>query len=152
MNFGVFYDEFARKSIPGFWSKIPDAADSLAFVPRFVIQEHYARSHHFDFRLERDGVLKSWAVPKGIPDELGGKRLAVEVEDHAIEFGSFEGKIPLGEYGAGEINIWDNGECEYHEWGENRIVVSLKGNRVAGKFAMVRFKPPETQKWLLIRL
>lgn len=152
MNLGAFCDEFVRKSMPGFRSKIPDATDSLAFVPRFVIQEHHARSHHFDFRLERDGVLKSWAVPKGIPEEPGVKRLAVEVEDHSIEFGSFEGEIPAGEYGAGQIKVWDNGECEYHEWEENRIVFSLKGNRVAGKFSMVRFKPPETQKWLLFRL
>ena len=121
-------------------------------MPRFVIQEHHARSHHFDFRLERDGVLKSWAVPKGIPDEPGVKRLAVEVEDHSMEFGSFEGKIPSGQYGAGEIKIWDDGKCEYHEWGMDRIVVSLSGNRVVGKFALVRFKQPERQKWLLFRL
>lgn len=121
-------------------------------MPRFVIQEHHARSHHFDFRLERRGVLKSWAVPKGVPEESGVKRLAVQVDDHAIEFGSFEGTIPAGEYGAGKIKIWDDGECDYHEWGENRIVFSLRGNKVAGKFALVRFKPPETQKWLFLRL
>jgi bifunctional non-homologous end joining protein LigD len=117
-----------------------------------VIQENHARSHHFDFRLERDGVLKSWAVPKGIPEGQRVKRLAVEVEDHTIEFGSFEGTIPAGHYGAGEIKIWDDGECEYHEWGENRIVFSLNGKRVVGKFALVRFKLPEKQKWLLFRL
>ncbi len=137
--------------MPGFKSKRSDLNDSFSFVPRFVIQEHHARSHHFDFRLERDGVLKSWAVPKGVPEEPGVKRLAVEVEDHAIEFGSFEGSIPAGQYGAGEIKIWDAGECDYREWGEDRIVFSLHGKKVAGKFALVRFKQPESQKWLLFR-
>ena len=121
-------------------------------MPRFVIQEHHARTHHFDFRLEKDGVFKSWAVPKGLPDAPGIKRLAVQVEDHALAFGDFEGTIPEGEYGAGEIRIWDRGSYEPEEWTEARIVFVLSGCRIAGRFTMVRFKEPDTQKWLVFRL
>ena len=73
---------------------------------RFVIQEHQARTHHFDFRLEKDGVFKSWAVPKGIPQEAGVRILAIQVDDHELPFGDFEGKIPAGQYGAGTVVIW----------------------------------------------
>jgi DNA ligase D-like protein (predicted 3'-phosphoesterase) len=120
-------------------------------MPRFVIQEHQARSHHFDVRLEKDGVFKSWAVPKGVPEASGIKRLAVQVEDHDLAFGSFEGSIPKGKYGAGNIQVWDSGEYELTEWSEKRVLFTLLGKRVAGKFVMVRFNEVETSKWLLIR-
>lgn len=120
-------------------------------MPRFVVQEHHARSHHFDFRLEKEGVFKSWAVPKGLPEEPGVKRLAVQVKDHNLEFGGFEGSIPTGEYGAGTIRIWDTGEYDLAEWSESRIAFTLCGKRINGNFVMVRFKGPDTAKWLLIR-
>ena len=97
-------------------------------------------------------MFKSWAVPKGLPEVAGIKRLAVQVEDHRLAFGEFEGTIPEGEYGAGKIKIWDSGRYELEEWTEARIVFALSGGRLAGRFAMVRFKVPDTQKWLVFRL
>jgi DNA ligase D-like protein (predicted 3'-phosphoesterase) len=119
--------------------------------PRFVIQEHHARTHHFDFRLEKDGVLKSWAVPKGLPDRPGVKRLAVQVEDHDLDFGQFEGAIPQGEYGAGRIKIWDHGTYELEEWTVDRIAFTLHGLQVTASFNLIRFKRGGPRDWLLIR-
>jgi DNA ligase D-like protein (predicted 3'-phosphoesterase) len=116
-------------------------------LPRFVVQEHYARSHHFDFRLEKDGVLKSWAVPKGLPDKPGVKRLAVQVEDHELEFGQFEGTIPEHEYGAGRVTIWDRGTYALEKWTADSITFRLHGSRVSGRFSLVRFKESEPLSW-----
>jgi bifunctional non-homologous end joining protein LigD len=118
---------------------------------RFVVQEHYARTHHFDFRLERDGVLKSWAVPKGMPEELGLKRLAVQVEDHEVEFAQFEGAIPQGEYGAGRIKVWDHGTYELEAWTDDRIAFVLHGLRLTGSYHMIRFKHGGPRDWLVIK-
>lgn len=118
---------------------------------RFVIHEHYARSHHFDFRLEKDGVLKSWAVPKGLPEKTGMKRLAIQVEDHALEFGGCEGTIPKNEYGAGSITVWDRGTYELETWTVGRIAFTLKGSRITGRFNLVRFEHGGPRDWLLIR-
>ena len=120
-------------------------------MPSFVVQEHSARAHHFDFRLEKDGVYKSWAVPKGIPVEPGLKRLAVQVENHALEYGRFEGEIPPGQYGAGTVSIWDKGQYEVHEWTPARIVVSLEGSRLVGRYSLVRFKRGKERDWLIFR-
>lgn len=119
--------------------------------PRFVIQEHAARTHHFDFRLEKDGVLKSWAVPKGVPEEAGTKRLAIEVEDHPLEYGDFEGTIPPGQYGAGTVRRWDSGTCEFHEWEPNKIVFTLHGQRLHGTYSLVRFKAGGERSWLFMK-
>jgi bifunctional non-homologous end joining protein LigD len=118
---------------------------------RFVIQEHQARTHHFDFRLEKDGVLKSWAVPKGVPEEPGTKRLAIQVEDHPLEYGGFEGAIPAGQYGAGTVRIWDRGTCDLKEWTPDKIVFTLHGARFEGNYSLVRFKKGGEHDWLLIK-
>lgn len=118
---------------------------------RFAIQEHHAKSHHFDFRLEKNGVFKSWAVPKGIPDELGVKRLAVQVDDHDLAFGSFEGVIPDGKYGAGKIEVWDIGFYELHTWDDSNIAFTLYGKRVHGAFQLKRFTNGRPNDWLIFK-
>lgn len=118
---------------------------------RFVVQEHHARTHHFDFRLEKDGVFKSWAVPKGLPDAVGVKRLAIQVEDHALEFGGFEGTIPEGDYGAGEVRIWDSGMYDLVEWSLDRIRVNLHGTHAVGYYEILKFKHGKEREWLIIR-
>ncbi|MDI9634039.1 MAG: DNA polymerase ligase N-terminal domain-containing protein [Methanolinea sp.] len=117
----------------------------------FVVQEHFARTHHYDFRLERDGVLKSWAVPKGLPEVPGDQRLAVETEDHPLDYAGFEGVIPEGEPGAGEVSLWDTGRYTEISWGEDKIEVVLEGERTRGKYVLVRFRGGKGKDWLLIR-
>jgi len=119
---------------------------------KFVVQEHYASTHHFDFRLEKDGIFKSWAVPKGIPDQPGTKRLAVQVDDHEISFGDFEGVIPEGAYGAGTIQIWDRGLYELETWSDNKISFALHGQRAEGRYNLVRFAKGRPTDWLLLKL
>jgi len=119
---------------------------------RFVIQEHFARTHHFDFRLEKDGVFKSWAVPKGIPIKTGVKRLAVQVEDHPLEWGKFEGEIPPGEYGAGTVQVWDRGTYVSDEWQADRIGFVLSGAKLQGRYELVRFKRAGERVWLIFKL
>lgn len=131
---------------------IEATGESLALGLRFVVQEHFARTHHFDFRLEKDGVFKSWAVPKGVETEPGVKRLAVQVEDHPLEWGEFEGEIPPGEYGAGTVYVWDRGTYEAEEWQPNRIVFFLRGAKLQGRYELVRFKRAGENAWNIFRL
>lgn len=109
---------------------------------RFVVQEHHARNLHYDFRLEMEEVLKSWAVPKGVPKEPGVKRLAVRVEDHPVDYIDFSGIIPEGEYGAGEVKIWDKGEWSPVEGDlkKGSLKFILQGEKLKGEYALVRFK------------
>ncbi len=118
---------------------------------RFVVQEHHARTHHFDLRLEKDGVFKSWAVPKGIPTEPGVRRLALQVEDHDLPFGGFEGEIPAGEYGAGVIRIWDRGCYSPVEWADDKIVFDATGTVMVGRYTLVRFNRGGPSEWLLMK-
>jgi len=116
---------------------------------RFVVQEHWASHHHFDFRLEMDGVLKSWAVPKGVPEKKGKRVLAIQTEDHPVSYLNFEGEIPEGCYGAGIVKIFDKGRYELIERTENKIVFELKGKKLKGKYILLKFKKPN--QWLLFK-
>ena len=115
---------------------------------RFVVQKHHATHLHYDFRLEMDNVLKSWAVPKGPPTEPGVRRLAVQVEDHALTWIDFEGSIPKGEYGAGTVEIWDKGSYMLKNRTDKMIEFTLQGSRLKGNYALIHFKE---NNWLLIR-
>ena len=118
----------------------------------YVIQEHHARALHYDFRLEKDGVLKSWAVPKGVPEATNVRHLAVETEDHPYDYASFEGTIPKGQYGAGTVKIWDKGHYEPKLWENDKIEVTLNGERLHGRYVLVRLKKSEKQNdWLLLK-
>lgn len=117
----------------------------------FVVQEHHARRLHCDLRLQKNGVLKSWAVPKGIPKQPGEKRLAVETEDHPLEYRLFEGTIPKGQYGAGTVTIFDSGTYELKLWNENMIEFTLNGRKLYGKYVLTRFKKAGEKQWLLLK-
>src|SRR2546423_3989532 len=121
--------------------------------PIFVVQRHDARRLHYDFRLERNGALASWAVPKGIPLEPGSQRLAVHVEDHPLGYATFEGEIPKGNYGAGTVEIWDKGTYELvEEKRDGGLTVRLKGQKLDGVWTLVPAKlSGDPKNWLLIR-
>jgi bifunctional non-homologous end joining protein LigD len=121
-------------------------------VPVFVVHEHHARQLHFDLRIEMDGALKSWAVPKGPSMDPAHKRLAIRVVDHEMQYGSFEGEIPEGEYGAGKVYIWDRGDflLKGGGLGEGRLEFALEGGKLNGLFVLVRLKGRKDQ-WLLIK-
>ena len=119
----------------------------------FVVQRHDARRLHYDFRLEQNGALASWAVPKGIPLEPGQRHLAVHVEDHPLDYASFEGEIPAGQYGAGTVEIWDRGTYQLvEEKHDGGLTVRLNGERLQGLWTLVPARLDGDEKnWLLLR-
>lgn len=145
----------------------PDGARHGVNAPRkgkahgYLIQKHEARNLHFDFRLEHDGVLKSWAIPRGPSMDPGDKRLAVRTEDHPVEYGTFEGSIPKGHYGGGPVMLWDEGTWEPLEdaeegFKEGKLKFVVHGKRLQGAFALVRLRSDTGRKqgkenWLLIK-
>ncbi len=146
-------DEYRRKRSP---EKTPEPFSTKkrrSGETRFVIQRHDARRLHYDFRLERDGVLVSWAVPKGVPLRRGERHLAVHVEDHPLAYGDFEGTIPAGQYGAGTVEIWDRGTYELlEEKRDGGLTVRLTGERLDGVWTLVPAKlDGDPTNWLLLR-
>ena len=117
-------------------------------MPRFVVHKHSARTLHYDLRLELDGTLRSWAVPKGPPETPGVKRLAVAVDDHALDYIDFEGTIPEGQYGAGEVEIWDTGTFDLTKRTETTISVIFHGKRLEGNYGFIRTKD---KNWLVFK-
>jgi len=130
----------------------PEGPRTMTEENYFVIHEHHAHKLHYDLRLERDGVLKSWAVPKGIPEVPGEKHLAVAVEDHPLEYGHFKGTIPAGEYGAGTVTIWDNGTYDTKHWESDKIEITFHGSRLNGNYVLVPFRRAGKSDWLLFKV
>jgi DNA ligase D, 3''-phosphoesterase domain len=133
----------------------PKAALAKTGQQRFVIQKHAASRLHYDFRLEMDGTLKSWAVPKGVPFAKGEKRLAVNVEDHPVSYIDFEGTIPKGQYGGGTVMVWDRGTFEplskspTQELASGKLHFILHGQKLSGEWYLVQLRGSD--QWLLIR-
>jgi len=117
----------------------------------FVVQEHHARRLHWDFRLERDGVLVSWALPKGVPSDPAVNHLAVHVEDHPLEYANFHGDIPRGEYGAGSVTIWDHGTYDVDKWTDREVKVTLHGQRLHGGYVLFATDRDSGKNWMIHR-
>src|SRR5690606_4531471 len=127
-------------------------------APSFVVQKHWARRLHYDFRLELDGTMKSWAVPKGPSFDPADKRMAVHVEDHPISYNRFEGEIPARQYGAGKVIIWDKGTWAplgdvRKDYQAGKLKFELHGHKLKGRWTLVRMKgkPDQQEPWLLIK-
>ena len=148
-------DEYAAKRD---FTKTPEptatvAHDGAPGLPRFVVQEHHARRLHWDLRLERDGVLASWAVPKGIPTMPKPNHLAVRTEDHPLRYLDFAGEIPQGEYGGGTMTVWDSGTYETEKWSDREVMVTFHGTRVRGKYVLFKTdKEPGGTQWMIHRM
>ena len=127
----------------------PPGPVTLGADDTFVVQEHHASALHWDFRLERGGVLVSWAVPKGLPLDPAVNRLAVQTEDHPLSYADFEGDIAAGEYGGGGVTIWDRGTYETEEWTEGKVKVVLHGARVEGRYVLFR---TGGKNWMMHRM
>ncbi|MEZ5100459.1 MAG: DNA ligase D [Thermoleophilia bacterium] len=148
--------EYERKRRPGRTPEPPAGAGEApapAARPIFVVQRHAARRLHYDLRLERDGALASWAVPRGLPLDPGERRLAVHVEDHPLAYADFEGEIPAGEYGAGKVELWDRGTYELvEEKRDGGLTVRLEGGRLRGLWTLVPAAlDGDARNWLLLR-
>jgi len=145
-------EEYRKKRDPG---KTPEPVPADDPIPTgnddtFVIQEHHATALHWDVRLERDGVLVSWAVPKGLPDVPGDIRLAVHTEDHPMEYATFSGDIPRGEYGGGRMFIWDRGRYETIKWSDREVAVNFHGERAKGRYTFFR-SGRDGKNWMVRR-
>ncbi|GAC1506226.1 MAG: hypothetical protein NVS1B3_05610 [Candidatus Dormibacteraceae bacterium] len=136
--------DFKKTPEPG--AKLPRQETE---APRFVVQEHHARRLHWDFRLEHDGVLVSWAVPKGVPVDPKTNHLAVHVEDHPLDYIDFAGEIPAGNYGAGRVLVWDHGTYETEKWSDREVMVILQGKRLKGRYVLFK---TNGENWMIHRM
>src|SRR5215208_4797933 len=127
----------------------PGEGTDAAEQPRFVVHEHHARRLHWDLRLEREGVLVSWAVPKGIPPDPKRNHLAVHTEDHPIEYIDFAGEIPAGQYGAGVMKIWDSGTYETHKFRKDEVMITFHGEVLHGRYVLFRTRGDD---WMIHRM
>jgi DNA ligase D-like protein (predicted 3'-phosphoesterase) len=118
----------------------------------FVVHEHHATHLHWDLRLEMQGILKSWAVPKPPPKLKGEKRLAIQVEDHPLEYAKFHGIIPEGNYGAGKVIIWDSGKYNLIEKTPKKIVFELQGKKLKGKYCLIKTSYGNKKGWLFFKI
>ena len=120
----------------------------------FVVHSHFARNHHYDLRLEMDGVLKSWAVPKEPPKEKGVKRLAMQTEDHPMGYEKFKGTIPEGNYGAGKVEVWDSGKYELKEKESKKIEIILHGKKLKGNYVLIKthYGSKPEKSWLFFKV
>ena len=118
---------------------------------KYVIHKHHAKRLHYDLRLEKDGVLKSWAVPKEPTDDPKVKRLAIEVEDHELDYANFKGEIAEGEYGAGKVEIWDSGTYEPIKFDDKNIDVNIHGKKLKGIYHLLRFQKAGPKNWLFFK-
>ena len=131
----------------------PEAKIKKSKTQIFTIHKHHASHLHWDLRLEINGVLKSWAVPKEPPMAKGLKRLAIEVEDHPLSYATFEGIIPKGNYGAGKVEIWDKGKLKILELTKDKIEFELFGEKLSGKYLLIRAKlGGEKKNWLFFKI
>jgi DNA ligase D-like protein (predicted 3'-phosphoesterase) len=156
-------EEYRRRRASGTTPE-PMAGKPSKDRPIFVVQEHKATSHHFDFRIEVDGVLKSWAVPKGPSTNPRDKRLALPTEDHPLDYADFEGVIPEGSYGAGAVIVWDRGRYDNISEKEGKpqpiaaaleaghALIRLHGKKLKGGFALQRVASGDDERWLLIKM
>ena len=121
------------------------------FVGAYLIHDHAAKKHHYDLRIEMDGVLKSWAIPKEPSMDPQVKRLAVMVDDHALSYKNFEGTIKDGSYGAGEVKIWDHGTYILNEISSTKIVFTIQGKKLSGEFCLLYFPKAGEKNWLFFK-
>jgi bifunctional non-homologous end joining protein LigD len=143
-------DEYRRRRDAGRTPEpVPEVRPAPGRGDTFVIQQHHARSLHWDLRLERDGVFVSWAVPRGIPRDPRRNHLAVHTEDHPLEYGDFRGEIPAGEYGGGRVSLYDRGTYETEKWHDDEVVMVMRGRRVSGRYALFQTRGKD---WMIHRM
>ncbi len=148
-------DEYNKKRDPARTTEPVGNVKEPGAKKIFVVQKHSSSRLHYDFRLQTGGVLKSWAIPKEPPLDPGIRRLAVETEDHPLDYAGFEGTIPAGEYGAGTVELWDKGEYTPEKTSEKEIIFELAGKKMQGKYVLVKLKPtakyPGEKNWLIFK-